>query len=376
MFERILCVSRSSDGPTVGHIQLADQLIDAVVSWSENSLAQPEPEGVTNEGDVADLAERLRYPIRNGGCVLNGVHWGLADGTTHYGKTHLPRAHVTDCARAADLLEYLEQVAYAASDFICGTRFPEFANEHGGVERLMDDLSRLVAQFEHGPRPVPGVDVPGPDGDWGGIVELCNAEGVDPQIGVPLLQRAREAWARPTIEPVPDTKAHELLNLLLDDLDALVDNSEGVAGLHPNGDVASWESLREGGRFETWLMRMDEARAFLDSTMDKPDDIATTTFNADWASPPGDIIEEFLEERGWTKAQLAVRLDFSPKHVNEILKGRAAITAETAERLERVLGSTADFWLRLESNYQQDLVRVQQLERALAGDGDAARTWE
>jgi hypothetical protein len=82
-------------------------------------------------------------------------------------------------------------------------------------------------------------------------------------------------WGRPAIEPVPDMKAHELLNLLLDDLDALVDNSEGVAGLHPNGDVASWESLREGGRFETWLMRMDEARAFLDSTMDKPDDIAT-----------------------------------------------------------------------------------------------------
>lgn len=90
---------------------------------------------------------------------------------------------------------------------------------------------------------------------------------------------------------------------------------------------------------------------------------STTTFTADWASPPGDIIEEFLEERGWTKAELAVRLDFSPKHVNELLKGRAAITAETAERLERVLGSTADFWLRLESNYQQDLVRVQQLDQ-------------
>ena len=89
----------------------------------------------------------------------------------------------------------------------------------------------------------------------------------------------------------------------------------------------------------------------------------TTTFAADWASPPGAIIEEFLEERGWTKAELAVRLDFSPKHVNELLKGRAAITAETAERLERVLGSTSGFWMRLESNYQQDLVRLQQLEQ-------------
>ena len=94
------------------------------------------------------------------------------------------------------------------------------------------------------------------------IADLCGA----------ILTR----YGRPTMKPVPDTKAHELLNLLLDDLDALADNSEGVAGLHLNGDVASWESLREGGRFETWLMRMDEARAFLGSTMDKPDDIAAT----------------------------------------------------------------------------------------------------
>lgn len=50
MFERILCVARSTGGPTyrpVGNIELADRLIDAVVSWSENArttLAQPEPE--------------------------------------------------------------------------------------------------------------------------------------------------------------------------------------------------------------------------------------------------------------------------------------------------------------------------------------------
>jgi HTH-type transcriptional regulator/antitoxin HigA len=80
----------------------------------------------------------------------------------------------------------------------------------------------------------------------------------------------------------------------------------------------------------------------------------TATFNADWASPPGDLIEEIVEERGWTKAELAVRLDFSPKHVNELLKGRASITADTAERLERVLGHEAGFWMRLEANYQQD----------------------
>ena len=93
------------------------------------------------------------------------------------------------------------------------------------------------------------------------------------------------------------------------------------------------------------------------------------SFNADWASPPGDLIEEVLEEHGWTRAELAQRLAFSAKHVNELLKGRASITADTAERLERVLGHDAGFWLRLEANYQQDLVRLQQLD-ALASQKD------
>ena len=89
---------------------------------------------------------------------------------------------------------------------------------------------------------------------------------------------------------------------------------------------------------------------------------ASAPFNADWASPPGDLIEEVLEEQGWTRAELAQRLDFSAKQMNELLKGRAPITADTAERLERVLGHDAGFWLRLEANYQQDLVRLQQLD--------------
>jgi hypothetical protein len=39
----------------------------------------------------------------------------------------------------------------------------------------------------------------------------------------------------------------------------LIDNSAGVDGLHLNGDVASWESLRTGGRFEDWLVKFDVA---------------------------------------------------------------------------------------------------------------------
>ena len=59
MFERILCVDRSTGGATVGDIQLAYRLINAVVSWSENSLAQPEPEGATDP-ELTPLEEHNR----------------------------------------------------------------------------------------------------------------------------------------------------------------------------------------------------------------------------------------------------------------------------------------------------------------------------
>ena len=74
-----------------------------------------------------------------------------------------------------------------------------------------------------------------------------------------------------------------------------------------------------------------------------------------WISPPGETIEDLLEERGWTKAELAERLGCTPKHVNELLKGRATINATMAAALSRVLGSTPEFWLEREARYRAAL---------------------
>jgi hypothetical protein len=43
----------------------------------------------------------------------------------------------------------------------------------------------------------------------------------------------------------------------------LIENSHGVIGLHLNGDNAPWEELLAGGRFESWLMAVDELGALL-----------------------------------------------------------------------------------------------------------------
>ncbi len=80
-------------------------------------------------------------------------------------------------------------------------------------------------------------------------------------------------------------------------------------------------------------------------------------FAPDWVAIPGESINDLLEERGWSQADLATRTGFTTKHVNLLLKGKAPISEETALRLERVLGSTARFWLNLEAQYREHAAR-------------------
>ena len=79
-------------------------------------------------------------------------------------------------------------------------------------------------------------------------------------------------------------------------------------------------------------------------------------FAPDWISAPGDTIADLLEERGWTQADFATRTDFTKKHVHLLLQGKAPISEDTALRLERVLGSSARFWMNLETQYREQLL--------------------
>jgi HTH-type transcriptional regulator/antitoxin HigA len=80
----------------------------------------------------------------------------------------------------------------------------------------------------------------------------------------------------------------------------------------------------------------------------------------DYAVVPGETLAEFLEDRGMSQAELARRTARPLKTINEIIKGKASITPETAIQLERVLGVTASFWNSLDANYREDLARLQE----------------
>jgi HTH-type transcriptional regulator / antitoxin HigA len=92
-------------------------------------------------------------------------------------------------------------------------------------------------------------------------------------------------------------------------------------------------------------------------------------YTPDRVAPPGDTLQEVLDDRDMSQVELADRTGRSKKMINEIIKGKAPITADTAIQLERVLGVPATFWSNLERNYQDWLARKQEEELLRASTG-------
>ena len=76
----------------------------------------------------------------------------------------------------------------------------------------------------------------------------------------------------------------------------------------------------------------------------------------------GDFIAEWMEEAGINAAELARRLDVTPKHVSELLSGKAPLSAHLALALERVTGVPARLWNIYEAGYREDLARQETVE--------------
>ena len=81
---------------------------------------------------------------------------------------------------------------------------------------------------------------------------------------------------------------------------------------------------------------------------------------------PGEILrEEFLIPLEMTPHALAVALHVPASRINDIALGRRAVSADTAARLSRFFGTSAEFWMNLQSAYDLRSVDTESIERTV-----------
>lgn len=83
-----------------------------------------------------------------------------------------------------------------------------------------------------------------------------------------------------------------------------------------------------------------------------PDEMKDSPF---WSSPPGHTIKDFLEASVISKKRLTEGLCLDESHVDRLLNGVLPIDITLAERLNRILGVSVNFWLTREANYRNYL---------------------
>lgn len=74
---------------------------------------------------------------------------------------------------------------------------------------------------------------------------------------------------------------------------------------------------------------------------------------------PGEVLGEELEAREISQKDFAELIDMRPPHLNELIKGKRHISAMVALKLEKQLGVSASFWLRLQMDYDLKIARKQ-----------------
>jgi len=94
----------------------------------------------------------------------------------------------------------------------------------------------------------------------------------------------------------------------------------------------------------------------------------TKTKKNSYAIHPGEVLEaDFLQPLEISQYRLAKNIGVSPRRVNEIVHGTRSITADTALRLARFFGTSAQFWMNLQTHYDLTVS-----EKALRNSLDSA----
>lgn len=69
------------------------------------------------------------------------------------------------------------------------------------------------------------------------------------------------------------------------------------------------------------------------------------------------LLEEFMQPFSLSQNALAKSLNVTPRRINEIVNCKRAITADTALRLARFFGNSAEFWMNLQNKYELEIAR-------------------
>ncbi len=92
----------------------------------------------------------------------------------------------------------------------------------------------------------------------------------------------------------------------------------------------------------------------------------TSSFEPDYAVPPGETLREVMESLGMNQTELAVRTGLTVQTLIRVFNGDQPITYETANRLELVTGVPARMWNNLEALYREQLTRLAEREHLKA----------
>jgi len=75
------------------------------------------------------------------------------------------------------------------------------------------------------------------------------------------------------------------------------------------------------------------------------------------------LLEEFMHPFGLSQNALANALHVTPRRINEIVNKKRAITPDTALRLSKFFGNSAEFWMNLQYRYELEVARENLLEQ-------------
>jgi len=71
---------------------------------------------------------------------------------------------------------------------------------------------------------------------------------------------------------------------------------------------------------------------------------------------PGEILlEDFIKPLGITPFRVARDMDIAPLRISQIVRGRRAVTADSAQRLARYFGTSAGIWMQLQARYDLEV---------------------